>query len=96
MAVYKCYIDKQSSTFMNTKIKDRNTNKRVVLRNSSVGAKISFKIFLLYHSEDKVLFDKASDTYIEISGTQVGENKSTIFLTTNKLGQRWKIVKDKK
>ena len=96
MAIYKCYIDKEGSTYFNTKIKDKTTGKRIVLKDTNIGSKLNFKAFLLWHSENKQLLDKKSNTYIEISGTQVGENKSTIFLTTKKTGQYWKIIKGDK
>ena len=95
MAIFRCYIDKESSTYLNVKIRDKATNKRIVLKNTSASSKMSFKVFLLYHSDDKILFGRDSKSYIEISGTQVGENKSTIYITTKKVDQYWKVVKVK-
>lgn len=91
MVQYKCYVDKESSTFFSPKLRDKATNKRVIpkFRKKSLG--LSYKLFSLWHSSDKGIFEKDGNHYIVISGTKVKETKSAVFVSINEKDEKFEI-----
>lgn len=95
MAVYNCYIDRDRSSYFNTQIRDKASNKRVIVKDTRVGSKFGFRVFVLFHSDDKKLAGRDSKNHIELSCKRLNENKSTIYVTTQIKNGHWKIIKNR-
>ena len=94
MAQYRCYIDKEASTFFDYKLVDKDTDKRIVLKLSTPGLKLNYWFFRLWHSSDKGIFDRDSDTDIVVTGTKLRETKSAIFVSIKKKDEGYKTIKN--
>lgn len=90
MADYICYVDKEASTFFNTKLRDKKTNKKIIIQSNSIGRKMAYKHFSLMASSDKGITDRDGKVEILISGTVKRETKSSVVVNIDKKGSVYK------
>lgn len=80
LAEYVCYVDKEASTFFNTKLRDKKTNKRVVVKSMSPGRRLAYLYFSLMASADKGITERDGKIEIIIGGTVKKETRSAIVV----------------
>lgn len=95
MAEFVCYVDKESSTFFDTKLRDKKSGKKVIIKAISPGRKMTYKYFSVFHSSDKGITEKDGKVEIIVNGIVKKETKSAIFLSIDGAEGKFRIHKIK-
>lgn len=91
MTRWECYIEEyESENGLAARIRDKKTNKKIVILVTSLEEKVYFLRFLSGAKLNKAMmptvFDRDGKDVIAVYGTKQKENKNTIFVDTDKDG----------
>lgn len=91
MTRWECYIEEyESENGLAARIRDKKTNKKIVILVTSLEEKVYFLRFLSDAKLNKAMmptvFDRDGKDVIAVYGTKQKENKNTIFVDTDKDG----------
>lgn len=91
MTRWECYIEEyESENGLAARIRDKKTNKKISIQVTSLEGKVHFLQFLgaakLNKDKMPTVFDRDGEDIIAVYGVKQKENKSTIFVDTDKDG----------
>ena len=91
MTRWECYIEEyESENGLAARIRDKKTNKKISIQVTSLEGKMHFLQFLSAAKLNKdmmpTVFDRDGEDIIAVYGVKQKENKSTIFVDTDKDG----------
>ena len=91
MTRWECYIEEyESKNGLAARIRDKKTNKKIVILATSLEEKMHFLLFLSAAKLNKdimpTVFDRDGENVIAVYGVKQKENKNTIFVDTDKDG----------